>query len=60
MTGAGARAMLNIARMMYEVGGKFFVQNLSGQPRDIFEACGLGAFVPVITAAQRAHLTAAA
>ncbi len=44
-TGAGMRAFLNIARMMQEAGGILSVQNLSGQPRDIFHACGMDTMI---------------
>lgn len=47
LTGAGARLFLNAARMMKDVGGALRVGNLSGQPRDLFMACGLDVFVPV-------------
>ncbi|MDR3451068.1 MAG: STAS domain-containing protein [Alphaproteobacteria bacterium] len=46
MTGAGARAILNIARTMRDAGGNLFVKGLKGQPRDIFSACGLDLIVP--------------
>ena len=45
-TGAGLRAFLNIARMMQSVGGTLTIQGLSGQPRDIFHACGLDTMIP--------------
>ena len=45
MTGAGARAFLNMARMMQQVEGRLFVKDLSGQPKEMFEACGMGAFI---------------
>ncbi len=44
-TGAGMRAFLNIARMMQDAGGMLSVQNLSGQPRDIFMACGMNGMI---------------
>ena len=46
MTGAGARVLMNAARLMNDAGGKMMVRNLAGQPRDLFTACGLGAFIP--------------
>jgi stage II sporulation protein AA (anti-sigma F factor antagonist) len=46
MTGAGVRAILNMARMMQDVGGQLAVRGLSGQPQDIFAACGLDALIP--------------
>jgi anti-anti-sigma factor len=46
LTGAGLRSLLNIARMMSDVGGRVGVQGLAGQPREIFYACGLEAFMP--------------
>ena len=41
MTGAGMRAFLDVARMMRDVGGKFSIKGLKGQPRDLFYSCGL-------------------
>ncbi len=46
MTGAGARVLMNAARLMNEAGGRMMVRNLNGQPRDLFAACGLNAFIP--------------
>ena len=48
MTGAGARAILNIARMMRGVDGKLYIRNMKGQPWDIFTACGLDLIVPSV------------
>jgi len=48
VTGAGLRSFLNIARMMQEVGGKISVTGLKDQPREIFYACGLDAFMPSV------------
>lgn len=61
MTGAGMRAFLNIARMMQEVGGKFSIRGLKGQPRDMFQASGLGAVIDVADAEEPAlHIVQAA
>jgi len=61
MTGAGMRAFLNIARMMQEVGGKFSVRGLKGQPRDMFYASGIDALITVADAEEPAlHIVKAA
>ena len=57
MTGAGVRAFLTIARLMHEAGGRIYVQGLSGQPRAIFEACGMEGLIPSM---DEAHLRPAA
>jgi anti-anti-sigma factor len=46
MTGAGLRALLNIAQMMQEAEGTLWVAGLKGQPQEIFHACGMEAFIP--------------
>jgi len=51
-TGAGLRAFLNIARMMQSVGGTLSVQGLSGQPREIFNACGLDTMIAAVSQAD--------
>ncbi len=47
MTGAGVRALLNMAHMARQENCAFSLKNLRGQPRDIFCACGTEAFIPV-------------
>ena len=46
MTGAGLRAFVNIARMMRQVDGSLSITGLSGQPREIFDACGIESLIP--------------
>jgi anti-anti-sigma factor len=48
MTGAGVRAFLNIARMMNEADGSLRIKGLTGQPREIFTACGIDALIPSV------------
>ena len=50
LTGAGLRTLLAVARMMQEIGGVFSVKGLSGQPRDLFYACGMDSLIPVADA----------
>ena len=50
MTATGIRALLNMARMMKDAGGTFSIQALSGQPRQIFTACGIDALIPSVDA----------
>ena len=45
MTNAGMRALLATARRMQEVGGKFSVKCLKGQPREMFYACGMDSLI---------------
>jgi len=46
LTGAGMRALLNVARMMERAGGKITVKGLEGQPLEIYEACGFETVIP--------------
>ena len=48
LTAAGLRAFLTIARMMQDVEGALSIQGLKGQPRAIFNAAGMDAFLPVM------------
>jgi len=60
MTGAGVRALLNMARMAKQKDSIFTLKNLSGQPREIFYACGADAFITLNDAtAFRSHIQAA-
>jgi len=40
MSSAGLHVLLSIARSLQQVQATLAVRNLSGQPKDIFEACG--------------------
>jgi anti-anti-sigma factor len=57
MTGAGVRALLNMARMMNDVGGSLSVKGLSGQPREIFNACGMSALIPSLDIGEGSNIT---
>jgi anti-sigma B factor antagonist len=60
MTGAGVRALLNIARMMQQAGGTLSVKALSGQPREIFNACGMDLMISSLDEMTAASITHAA
>jgi anti-anti-sigma factor len=46
MTAAGMRTFLVLAKDVKAAGGKLAVCNLQPQPKELFEACGMKAFVP--------------
>jgi anti-anti-sigma factor len=46
VTAAGLRSILAIAQNLQKVGGKIALCNLEGQPKTMFEACGLDAWIP--------------
>ena len=48
MTGSGVRTFLEIARLMEQAGGVLRVHGLSGQPREIFLACGMDTVIPMV------------
>ncbi len=47
MSGAGLRTLLSLAREMKMAGGKFSICGLQPQVKEMFEAAGLGAVIPV-------------
>ena len=56
VTGAGLRSFLNIARMMRDVEGRLSIAGLKDQPKEMFYACGLNAFIPSLD--EKQNLTA--
>lgn len=47
ISGAGLRAMLDMARAMQDAEGRLVVCDLQPQVEEMFEACGFNAFIPV-------------
>lgn len=53
MTGAGLRAILNVARKMAAVGGLLLIKGLKGQPRELYFACGMDVAAPLVKEERR-------
>jgi anti-sigma B factor antagonist len=54
MTAAGLHAFMNMARMMRDAGGTLKIVGLTGQPREIFDACGMDMVIPPADSATHA------